>query len=84
MKIEEPCLLQIQTMQSPAVENFVEIEGMTYATGKNGKGLYRLIPKTEARFYNEAEPLVLDFKLKSKKKVVEEMVCAIKKLPNSN
>ena len=79
MKLEEPCLLQIQTMQSPAVENFVEIEGMTYATGKNGKGLYRLIPKTEARFYNEAVPLVLDFKLKSRKKVSDEILCAIKK-----
>ena len=63
MKIEneKQCLLQIQTMQSPAVENFVEIEGRTYATGKEGKGLYRLIPKGEARFYNEAEPIDLRF-----------------------
>lgn len=79
MKIEEPCLLQIQTMQSPAVENFVEIDGRTYATGKDGKGLYRLIPESESRFYNEAEPLDLDFKLKSRKKVSDEILCAIKK-----
>lgn len=76
--------MQLQTMQSPAVENFVEIEGMTYATGKNGKGLYRLIPKTEARFYNEAEPLDLDFKLKCKKKAADEMLYAIKTITNKN
>lgn len=73
MKLEEPCLLQIQTMQSPAVENFFEIDGRTYATGKDGKGLYRLIPKVEARFYNEAEPLNLNFRIKKNNKAFEEI-----------
>lgn len=40
--------------QSPAVENFIEIDGRTYATGKNGRKLYRLVPVAEARFTNEA------------------------------
>ena len=34
MKLVKLNLLQIQTMQSPAVENFVEIDGRTYAKGK--------------------------------------------------
>lgn len=78
MKLEEPCLLQIQTMQSPAVENFVEIEGRTYATGKGGKGLYRLIPKEEARFYNEAVLINECFRLTKRDNAVLKIKNSIK------
>lgn len=78
--MREPDLLQLQIMQTPAVENFVEIEGRAYATGKDGKGLYRLIPESEARFYNEAEPLNPDFRIKNRKKTTEEMMKEIKRL----
>ena len=69
-------------MQSPAVENFFVIEGRTYATGKDGKGLYRLVPEVEARFYNEAEPLNLNFRIKKKNKASEEIIKEINRLPH--
>ena len=36
-----------QQMVSPAEENFMTIDGTTYATGKDKVGLYRLVPKGE-------------------------------------
>ena len=53
-----------QRMVSPVEENFMTIDGITYATGKDGVGLYRLIPKEKAYFYNEAVPINEKFRLK--------------------
>ena len=41
-----------QRMVSPIEENFISIDGTTYATGKDGVGLYRLVPKEKAYFFN--------------------------------
>lgn len=51
-------------MVSPVEENFMTIDGATYATGKDGQGLYRLIPEEQARFFNEAVPINGKFRLK--------------------
>ena len=53
-----------QRMVSPVEENFMTIDGATYATGKDGQGLYRLIPEGQARFFNEAVPINGKFRLK--------------------
>ena len=53
-----------QRMVSPVEENFMTIDGATYATGKDGQGLYRLIPEEQARFFNEAVPINGKFRLK--------------------
>ena len=53
-----------QRMVSPVEENFMTIDGATYATGKDGQGLYRLIPEEQARFFNEAVPINVKFRLK--------------------
>ena len=53
-----------QRMVSPVEENFMTIDGATYATGKDGVGLYRLVPKEKAYFYNEAIPINEKFRLK--------------------
>lgn len=53
-----------QRMVSPVEENFITIDGTTYATGKDGVGLYRLIPEEQARFFNEAVPINVKFRLK--------------------
>lgn len=49
---------------SPAVENFTDIDGKTYATGKGGKGLYRLVDAGAAYFPNEAIIVDENFRLK--------------------
>ena len=53
-----------QRMVSPVEENFMTFDGVTYATGKDGVGLYRLIPKEKAFLYNEAAPINEKFRLK--------------------
>lgn len=53
-----------QRVVSPVEENFMTIDGATYATGKYGVGLYRLVPKEKAYFYNEAVPINEKFRLK--------------------
>ena len=53
-----------QRMVSPVEENFMTIDEATYATGKDGVGLYRLVPKEKAYFYNEAVPINEKFRLK--------------------
>ena len=53
-----------QRMVSPVEENFMTIDGATYATGKDGQGFYRLIPEEQARFFNEAVPINVKFRLK--------------------
>ena len=53
-----------QRMVSPVEENFMTIDGITYATGKDGVGLYRLVPKEKTYFYNEAVPINEKFRLK--------------------
>ena len=53
-----------QRMVSPVEEIFMTIDGITYATGKDGVGLYRPIPKEKAYFYNEAVPINEKFRLK--------------------
>lgn len=53
-----------QRMVSPVEENFITIDGTIYATGKDGVGLYRLVPKEKAYFYNEAVPINEKFRLK--------------------
>ena len=53
-----------QRMVSPVEENFMIIDGTTYATGKDGLGLYRLVPKEKAYFFNEAVPINEKFRLK--------------------
>ena len=53
-----------QRMVSPAEENFMTIDGVIYATGRDGQGLYRLIPEGQARFFNEAVPINVKFRLK--------------------
>ena len=53
-----------QRMVSPVEENFMTIDGITYATGKDGLGLYRLVPKEKAYFFNEAVPIHEKFRLK--------------------
>lgn len=50
--------------QSPAVDNFIEIDGRSYATGKNGRKLYRLVPAAEARFTNEAVLVSENFQIR--------------------
>lgn len=65
-----------QRMVSPVEENFMTIDGTTYATGKNRVGLYRLVPKEKAYFLNEAVPIDEKFRMnkylttKKKKEVV--------------
>ena len=51
-------------MVSPVEENFMTIDGTTYATGKDKVGLYRLVPKERAYFLNEAVPINEKFRLK--------------------
>ena len=53
-----------QRMVSPVEENFMTIDGITYVTGKDGVGLYRLVLKEKAYFYNEAVPINEKFRLK--------------------
>ena len=53
-----------QKMVSPVEENFMVIDGITYPTGKDGQGLYRLIPEEQSRFFNEAVPINEKFRLK--------------------
>ena len=53
-----------QRMVSPVEENFMVINGKTYAAGKDGQGLYRLIPEEQARFFNEAVQINEKFRLK--------------------
>ena len=53
-----------QRMFSPVGENFMVIDGITYPTGKDGQGLYRWIPEEQARFFNEAVPINVKFRLK--------------------
>ena len=65
--------VQDQVMISPAVENFIEIDGQTYATGKGGKGLFRLIPEEDARFVNEAVLLNPEFRIKDRVKILSEI-----------
>lgn len=59
------------------------IDGKTFATGKDGKGLYMLVPKEEAYFYNEAVPINARFRLKkclSEQKKKEAVISEIKKI----
>ena len=53
-----------QRMVSQVEENFMIIDGKTYATGKDGQGLYRLIPEEQVRFFNESVPFNGKFRLK--------------------
>ena len=53
-----------QRMVSPVEENFMTIDDITYATGKDGPGLSRLVPKEKAYFFNEAVPINEKFRLK--------------------
>lgn len=53
-----------QRMISLVEENFMVIDGKTYATGRDGQGLYKLIPEEQARFFNEAVPINEKFRLK--------------------
>ena len=39
-------------------------DGKTYAKGKDGQGLYRLISEVQVRFFNEAVPINVKFRLK--------------------
>ena len=41
-----------QRMVSLVEEHFMTIDGTTYATGKDGVGLHRLVPKEKAYFFN--------------------------------
>lgn len=54
-------------LESPAVENFIEIDGETYATGKDGKGLYKLIPPEKAYIHNEAVLISEEFRYDKRK-----------------
>ena len=60
-------------LESPAVENFIEIDGQTYATGKGGRGLYMLVPPEKAYFMNEAV-LISDKFVFNKKKDLENEI----------
>lgn len=69
-----------QRMISPATENFITIDENIYATGKDGKGLYKLIPPDKAYFFNEAIPLNEKFRLnnnlneeKKKEVIIKEL-----------
>lgn len=53
-----------QRMVSPVEENFMTIDGITYATGKDGVGLYRLIPREKSYFYDGDAPINEKFRLK--------------------
>lgn len=57
-------------MVSPVEENFMTIDGTTYATEKDKVGLYRLVPKEKVYFFNEAVPI--NEKLRLKKSLTEE------------
>lgn len=62
---DNPFLLSMTLgFQSPAVDNFIEIDGRSYATGKNGRKLYRLVPAAEARFTNEAVLVSENFQIR--------------------
>ena len=69
--------------ESPAVENFLDIKGKTYATGAKGKGLYCLIDEDKAYFYNEAYMIQEDFKLDRRKNIEKQYLEAIKKYKES-
>lgn len=69
-----------QQMVSPAEENFMTIDGTTYATGKDGIGLYRLVPKEKAYFYNEAVPINEKFRLKKSLSDEKKREAVIKEL----
>lgn len=72
-----------QRMVSPVEENFMVIDGTTYATGKDGVGLYRLIPKEKAYFFNEAVPINEKFRLKkclTKEKKKEAVIKELQRL----
>ena len=80
---------QIQTFrfESPAVSNFMDIDGKTYATGKGGKSLYCLIDEDKAYFYNEAYMIQQDFILdrtRSKKQQYLEAIERYKQTEENN
>ncbi len=65
--------------ESPAVSNFIEIDGKTYSTGKGGKCLYCLIDEDKAYFYNEAYIIQEDFKLDRNRSKKQQYLKAIEK-----
>lgn len=69
-----------QRMISPVEENLMAIDGVTYATGKDGQGLYRLVPKEKAYFYNKAVPINEKFRLKKCLTEEKKKEAAIKEL----
>lgn len=69
-----------QRMVSPVEENFMTIDGIIYATGKDGVGLYRLVPKEKAYFFNEAVPINEKFRLKKCLTEEKKKESVIKKL----
>ena len=69
-----------QRMVSPVEENFMTINRVTYATGKDGQGLYRLIQEEQARFFNEAVPINEKFRLKKCLTEEEKKEAVVKEL----
>lgn len=80
MKSMDQESVQDQVMMSPAVENFIEIEGQIYATGQDGKGLFRLVPEEDARLVNEAVALDPEFRIKDTDNAMSEISEAVSKL----
>lgn len=77
-------MLRISTVfRSPATENFIDIDGKTYATDPRGKGLYRLVEQDMSYFQNEAIIIDDSFILTNKSKAEYEIRKAITSLLKS-
>ena len=73
-------LEQTMMLHSPNKINKTDVNGKTYATDENGKGLYLLVPSNIARFDGEGALIDENFKLRKglkketiKKKIVERV-----------
>lgn len=65
-------LEQIMTLHSPQKINRTVINGQTYATDENGKGLYLLVPVNIARY--DGEGALIDETFKVRKGLKEETI----------
>ena len=65
-------LEQTMTLHSPQKINRTVINGQTYATDENGKGLYLLVPVNIARY--DGEGALIDETFKVRKGLKEETI----------
>lgn len=65
-------LEQTMALHSPKKVNITVINGQTYATDENGKGLYLLVPANIARY--DGEGALIDETFKIRKGLKEETI----------